>query len=341
MPLCASIWRSFSCRRSRIGAARIILFEGPEGSGKKYALKQLAAAFDPCHFAVHSIGFDRREASEGHWLARFWRSLAERGPTPRSSTEAGTGACSTTAFSGASTRTLVARSFDEINEFEAQQRDYGTLIVKLYFEVSAEVQEQRLARRAANPVVARNRAAMSRSATDDPGLSARVRRRCKANSDTRWSPWVMIDGNDEEQAAVAALSAIADAWAAGHAGRAAASGERARSAPNPGSGSRSLRSFSRPRAAGRSARRRPWRRSAPWRAARSSRSGHSLASAFIVADQGHRAAVVVLVGKLDRRSEADLVARFLRRRVDDLRRLHDRARDSDSRRSISRSRFLP
>ncbi len=39
----------------------------------------------------------------------------------------------------------VARAFDEINEFEAQQRDYGTLIVKLYFDVSPDVQERRLA----------------------------------------------------------------------------------------------------------------------------------------------------------------------------------------------------
>ena len=50
----------------------------------------------------------------------------------------------------------VARAFDEINEFEAQQRDYGTLIVKLYFEVSAEVQEQRLARARGQSVVARH-----------------------------------------------------------------------------------------------------------------------------------------------------------------------------------------
>ena len=41
----------------------IILFEGPEGSGKKYALRQLVAAFDPCHFVVHSTTFDRREAN--------------------------------------------------------------------------------------------------------------------------------------------------------------------------------------------------------------------------------------------------------------------------------------
>ena len=42
---------------------------------------------------------------------------------------------------------VIARAFDEINEFEAQQRDYGTLILKLYFDVSADVQEQRLAQR--------------------------------------------------------------------------------------------------------------------------------------------------------------------------------------------------
>jgi AMP-polyphosphate phosphotransferase len=188
----------------------IVLLEGPEGSGKKYALKQLAAAFDPCQCAVHSIGFDRREASEGHWLARFWRCLP--------------GASRTAIFyrswylrvlddriSGRIDENMVARAFDEINEFEAQQRDYGTLIVKLYFEVSPEIQEQRLARRAANPWSH----GMRRDepiATDDPGYR-RAFEALKANSDTRWSPWLMIDGNDEEQAAVAALGAIADAWA--------------------------------------------------------------------------------------------------------------------------------
>ena len=49
----------------------------------------------------------------------------------------------------------LTRAFDEINEFEAQQRDYGTLIVKLYFNVTAEVQERRLRKRAADPWLAR------------------------------------------------------------------------------------------------------------------------------------------------------------------------------------------
>jgi polyphosphate kinase 2 (PPK2 family) len=191
------------------GRRAIILFEGPEGAGKKRALKALAAAFDPCHCAVHWTRHDRRESSEGHWLARFWRQLP--------------GASDTSIFFRSWYRRVLddrilgrlddkdlARAFDEINEFEAQQRDYGTLIVKLYFDVSAEVQEARLNDRAANPWsrVARGG---ERMVVADPAY-ANALKDLRVNSDTRWSPWRMIDGDNEAQATIAALSAIADAW---------------------------------------------------------------------------------------------------------------------------------
>ena len=192
------------------GRRAIILFEGPEGSGKKHALKQLAAAFDPCHYAVHCTRRDRREASEGHWLARFWRQLPGAGDT-------------TIFFRSWYRRVLddrilghvegqaLARAFDEINEFEAQQRDYGTLIVKLYFDVGAEEQEARLKDRAADPWRRVQRRDDS-IRVSDPAYADALRD-LRKNSDTRWSPWRIIDGNDEGAGAIAALTAIADAWA--------------------------------------------------------------------------------------------------------------------------------
>jgi AMP-polyphosphate phosphotransferase len=188
----------------------VVLFEGPEGAGKKHALRQLAAAFDPCHFAVHSIGFDRRQASEGHWLAQFWRALPGAGDTAvfyRSWYRR----VLDDRILGRTDDAALTRAFDEINEFEAQQRDYGTLIVKLYFDVSPEVQEQRLREREADPwlgVVRR----------DQPiGVSDPAYRKAfddlKRHTDTRWSPWRIIDANDLEEAALAALGAIAEAWA--------------------------------------------------------------------------------------------------------------------------------
>ena len=192
------------------GRRAMILFEGPEGAGKKHALKQLAAAFDPCHFAVHPVHHDRRQAAEGHWLARFWRDLPRAGDTAiffRSWYRR----VLDDHILGRADDGAVARAFDEINEFEAQQRDSGTLIVKLYFDVSAEVQEQRLRKRAQNPWQARRR---DETISVRDHAYVRALHELRTHSDTRWSPWRMIDGNDERHAAMAALTAIADAWAA-------------------------------------------------------------------------------------------------------------------------------
>lgn len=189
------------------GRRAIVLLEGPDGAGKKAALKQLAGAFDPCHYAVHSTAYDRREANDGHWLARFWRQLPRAGETAifyrswyrRVLDDRVLGRTATDS---------VPRIFDEINEFEAQQRDYGTLILKLYFDVPAAVQEQRLARRAASPWIGEQKDAVRVS---DAGY-ARALEELKMHSDTRWSPWKVIDGSDERLASLMVLEAVADTW---------------------------------------------------------------------------------------------------------------------------------
>lgn len=191
------------------GRRAIVLFEGPQGSGRKFALKQLAAAFDPCHFVVRPNRGERREASEGHWLAPFWRELPSAG--------------NTVIFFGSWYRRVledrvlrrtaedsVPRMLDEINEFEAQQRDYGTLLVKLYFDVSADVQERRIEQRRAG------KWSLPTDSTDfiraDDVAYQHALKEMRSNTDTRWSPWHTIDGDDERQAAQATLKLIADAW---------------------------------------------------------------------------------------------------------------------------------
>jgi polyphosphate kinase 2 (PPK2 family) len=189
------------------GRRAIILFEGAEGSGKKYVLRQLATAFDPCNFVVHSTGYDRREASEGHWLARFWRQLPPAGHTAIFYRTWYRRVLDDRVL-GRTPEESVPRVFDEINEFEAQQRDYGTLLVKLYFDVSADVQEQRLIRRRQSPW----RSRIDEHIRADDSAYQHALEELRANTDTRWSPWRTIDGDDEEQAGLAALEAIAEAW---------------------------------------------------------------------------------------------------------------------------------
>jgi len=191
------------------GRRAIILFEGLQGSAKKFALRQLTTAFDPCQFVVYPTTFDRREASEGHWLARFWRQLPTAGNTAIFFRSWYRRVLDDRVL-GRTREETVPRVFDEINEFEAQQRDYGTLLVKLYFDVSADVQEQRLARRRQSPW--RVRGAEDDFIRADDAAYQSALEQLRANTDTRWSPWRTIDGDDERQAAVAALEAVADAW---------------------------------------------------------------------------------------------------------------------------------
>jgi len=186
----------------------MILFEGPDGSGKKFALKQLAGALDPCHYSVISVCHDRREAADGHWLARFWRQLPAAGRTVlffrswyRKVLD--------DRLHGRIEDNALARAFDEINEFEAQQRDYGTLIIKLYFDVSSTVQRQRLAERAQNPW--RVAIAEPELVVSHP-LYPQAFEDLRDNSDTRWSPWTIINGDDESGAACVALSTILQSY---------------------------------------------------------------------------------------------------------------------------------
>ena len=188
----------------------IILLEGLQGSGKKSALREISAVLDPCQFTVHSTHFDRRESSDGHWLARYWRSLPGAGSTAifyrswyRRVLE--------DRLAGRVDDAAAQRAFDEINEFEAQQLDAGTLLTKLFFTVDPDVQKQRLADRAQSPWHRESRAEPIIWAGDAAYGTAFDELR--DHTDTRWSPWAMIDGSNETTASRAALEFVSDSWA--------------------------------------------------------------------------------------------------------------------------------
>jgi len=185
----------------------IILFEGWEGAGKKSALKRLAAAWDPCHFTTHSVGSGAGDDSDRHWLARFWATLPPAGSTTLFYRSWYRKAVDDRALGRGKAKDW-ARACDEINEFESQQRDHGTLIVKLFFHVSASVQDQRLRERAEDR--------WRKWLVDAEDLRSQNAREAHlaawqdifAHTDTRWAPWNVIDANDEHAARIAALSAI-------------------------------------------------------------------------------------------------------------------------------------
>ena len=188
----------------------IIVIEGPEGGGKRGFVKLLGAALDPTHVAVTTVSPDRRRARDGHWLARFWARLPEAGDTAifyhswyRRVLE--------DKLLGLVTDKEWKRAFDEINEFESQQRDYGTMIVKLFFHVTDDTQARRVAERADDQWMRHLVGPEEFRSTAAHTAYRAALTQVLAQSDTRWAPWSMIDANDGDAAKIAGLTAIAEA----------------------------------------------------------------------------------------------------------------------------------
>ena len=194
----------------KLNRRMVLVFEGLEGSGKTDILKLFTSTQDPRLYRTVTVEPGLRNDDVGHWLAPFWATLPPSGR-------------STLFFHSWYSRTLEdkvlglvgdkewTRSFDEINEFEAQQRDNGTLLIKIYCHVTEQTRMRRLEGRQdepllepiAGPVAMRERSA--RTSYDE------ALRQMLDHNDTRWSPWTVVDANEMSSARIAALSAIATA----------------------------------------------------------------------------------------------------------------------------------
>lgn len=191
------------------GQQALILVEGWEASGKRTALRLFSAAFDPCKVAVHCPLAAGGETGR-HWLAPFWSRLPAAGETAMF-LRGWYGALVDARVRGEIDDKQWARAFDEINEFEAQQTDHGTILVKLFFHLSESAHARRLRDRSEDPW---KRHFLS---DDVPRVLAARNARAQAweamfkRSNTRWAGWTVIAADDSQSANIAALSAVADA----------------------------------------------------------------------------------------------------------------------------------
>ena len=197
-------------RQVAAGGRVIIVLEGLQGSLKSAVARQLATALDPRFLSTYTVDPDRRRASEGHWLARFWRDLPARGRTAlyvhswyRRVLE--------DRILGLADSSESTRAHDEINEFESQQRDHGTLIVKLLFHVTEAVRVRRLAEERDDPAAIPHEGPEELRGSDLRGAYDEALTKMLAQNNMRWSPWVVVDADKPNAALVSALTAVANA----------------------------------------------------------------------------------------------------------------------------------
>ena len=194
-----------SWRRSSTSKRALIVFEGPEGAGKRELLKLLGAALDPTYFCGdHNIARPPPARSK----AIGWRGSGRACPRPATRDLlpqlVSPGARGPGARAWSATRNGSARSTRSTSS-KSQQRDYGTLIVKLFFHVTDATQQRRLEARE-DDAWQRHLLGPEELRTGEARAAYRQALiQMLGQTDTRWAPWVVIDANDGAAAQVAAL----------------------------------------------------------------------------------------------------------------------------------------
>jgi polyphosphate kinase 2 (PPK2 family) len=187
----------------------IVLLEGWDAAGKGGIIQRLCADWDPRNFEVWPIKAPTQDELDRHFLWRFWTKLPACGDIAVFD-RSWYGRVLVERVEGYAKDAEWKRGYDEINEFEAQQADSGTTIVKLFVHVSTKEQDERLASRLDHPWKRWKTGADDyRNREKRPAYLDAMHDMFK-RTDTRWAPWVVIDGNDKKAGRIAALTAIAE-----------------------------------------------------------------------------------------------------------------------------------
>lgn len=187
----------------------IVVFEGWDAAGKGGAIKRITEKLDPRGYIVYPISAPQGEDKTRHYLYRFWRRLPEKGQIAIFD-RSWYGRVLVERVEGFATEAEWKRGFKEINSFERQLRDFGTILAKYWIQISQDEQLRRFEERKRIGYKAwkltdedwRNRGKWAdyESAVEEMLLK----------TSTRTAPWTLIEGNDKYHARVKALSTLVD-----------------------------------------------------------------------------------------------------------------------------------
>ncbi|MBS0503994.1 MAG: polyphosphate kinase [Proteobacteria bacterium] len=187
----------------------IVAIEGWDAAGKGGIIQRLTAKWDPRYFDVWPIGAPTPEEKDKHFLWRFWKKLPLSGDIAIFD-RSWYGRVLVERVEGFATEAEWKRGYDEINEFEAQQRDCNTTLIKLFIHITQKTQDKRLLKRFEDSWKRWKTGAEDYRNREKRDAYLKAMDDMFRHTDTRWAPWTVIDGNDKKAARIAALTAIAD-----------------------------------------------------------------------------------------------------------------------------------
>jgi polyphosphate kinase 2 (PPK2 family) len=123
-----------------------LVFEGWDAAGKGGSIQRITEKLDPRSYIVHSIAAPAGDDKAHHYLYRFWRRLPPRGVIAIFD-RSWYGRVMVERVEGFARPDEWQRAYAEINEFERQLIEFGTIICKFWLHLSPEEQLRRFEER--------------------------------------------------------------------------------------------------------------------------------------------------------------------------------------------------
>lgn len=189
----------------------IIVFEGFGAAGKGVQINRLIQAFDPRGFDVYSMKSETKEESMHPFLWRYWNKIPQRGRIAvfdRSWYRKLT----VDRFDKKTHKKELPLLFDEIENFEKQLTEDGTLLIKFFLDISKEEQKSRFKKllsreetqwRVSDADKERNKRFDEYYQIVDETLS---------KTDTEYAPWTIVEAEDERFATIKIMSTVVNAF---------------------------------------------------------------------------------------------------------------------------------
>jgi polyphosphate kinase 2 (PPK2 family) len=200
----------------------IVVVEGWDAAGKGGSIRRATEKIDPRGYEVYSIAAPEGEDKTHHYLWRFWRRL--KSPDDKQIVvfdRSWYGRVLVERVEGFATEDEWKRAYREINNFERQLTDHGMILVKLWFEISAEEQLRRFEARRQTPHKQWKLTEEDWRNRRQWGLYEEALIDMLRKTSTLTAPWTIVEGNDKlwarvktQETLVAALEANLEAPAA-------------------------------------------------------------------------------------------------------------------------------
>ena len=187
----------------------IMVFEGWDAGGKGGAIKRLTEKLDPRGYVVHPIAAPKGDDATRHYMYRFWRRLPETGQITIFD-RSWYGRVMVERIEDFCTEEDWKRAYREINQFERQLVDFGTILFKFWIHISKDEQLARFEARASDRLKRwkltdedwRNREKWEiyEQAVNDMLLK----------TSTVTAPWTVVEGNDKYYARVKVVQTVVE-----------------------------------------------------------------------------------------------------------------------------------